>query len=177
MESAHVSAMSKSQFLKEAIQEFEGPLVGYVNTILNDLERSKDVVQDTFIKLYQQDPQKFQKGAKSWLYTVSRNRALDVLRKEKRAVVCEESSFRSIPSESLSPDESLRSEETKAELMECLQHLSDNQREVILLKFQQGLSYKEISETTGLTSSNVGFLLHTGLKKLKDFLPEGLMSF
>jgi RNA polymerase sigma-70 factor (ECF subfamily) len=45
--------------------------------------------------------------------------------------------------------------------------LSPNQREVIRLKFQSDLSYKEIAEITQLSVTNVGFLLHTGLKKLR----------
>jgi RNA polymerase sigma-70 factor (ECF subfamily) len=60
--------------------------------------------------------------------------------------------------------------------MNALDRLSDNQREVIRLKFQQGLSYNEISEATGLTSGNVGFLLHTGLKRLRSMLPEDLLD-
>ena len=59
---------------------------------------------------------------------------------------------------------------------EALARLSENQREVILLKFEQGLSYEEISEVTGLSSGNVGFLLHTGLKRLRTFLPDDLVQ-
>ena len=60
--------------------------------------------------------------------------------------------------------------------MNTLEQLPDNQREVIRLKFQQELSYKEISEATGLAVGNVGFLLHTGLKRLRSLLPEDLLE-
>ena len=50
--------------------------------------------------------------------------------------------------------------------------LPPNQREVIRLKFQNDLSYREIAEVTQLTETNVGFLLHTGLKKLRALLAE-----
>jgi RNA polymerase sigma-70 factor (ECF subfamily) len=63
-----------------------------------------------------------------------------------------------------------------AQVTKALDRLSENQREVIRLKFQQGLSYKEISEVTGLSSGNVGFLLHTGLKRLRSFLPDDLLE-
>jgi len=46
--------------------------------------------------------------------------------------------------------------------------LPSNQREVVRLKFQNDLSYKEIAEVTGLTVTNVGFLLHTALKALRN---------
>jgi RNA polymerase sigma-70 factor (ECF subfamily) len=60
--------------------------------------------------------------------------------------------------------------------MKYLDRLSPNQREVILLKFQQGLSYQEITDVTGLTSGNIGFLIHTGLKRLRDLLPDDLRT-
>jgi RNA polymerase sigma factor (sigma-70 family) len=45
--------------------------------------------------------------------------------------------------------------------------LPENQREVIRLKFQDGLSYREIATVTGLSVSNVGFLIHRGVKTLR----------
>ena len=51
--------------------------------------------------------------------------------------------------------------------------LPKNQREVIRMKFQFELSYQEISEITGLSTSNVGYLIHVGVKALKKKLnPE-----
>ena len=48
--------------------------------------------------------------------------------------------------------------------------LSDNQKEVIRLKFQNGLSYRQISDITDLTVSNVGYLIHTAIQKLREQL-------
>ena len=67
-------------------------------------------------------------------------------------------------------------DERVKQVTNCLDKLSANQREVIRLKFQQGMSYKEISEVTGLTSGNVGFLIHTGLKRMRSLLPDDLLE-
>ena len=48
-----------------------------------------------------------------------------------------------------------------------------NQQEVVHLKFQSGLSYREISDVTGLSVSNVGFLLHTALARLREQVAAG----
>jgi RNA polymerase sigma-70 factor (ECF subfamily) len=48
-----------------------------------------------------------------------------------------------------------------------VERLPANQQEVIRLKFQSGLSYREISRVTGLTVSHVGVLIHTGLKSIR----------
>jgi len=61
-----------------------------------------------------------------------------------------------------------RKSEAIRSLLELVEQLPSRDREVVTLKFQQGLSYKEISEVTGLTVSNVGYVLHHALKELKQ---------
>jgi len=162
---------TREQFIEKALAEYESPLIGYAASILHDLDRARDVVQDTFIRLCQQDPTKLRENVKTWLFTVCRNRSLDVLRKEKRVQPLDEVRWQRVAGTGLQPDEQADRDEQMARVMRCLDRLSTNQREVILLKFQQGLSYQEIVEVTGLTSGNVGFLIHTGLKRLRDLLP------
>lgn len=167
---------TREDFVKAALTEFESPLIGYATTFLHDVERARDVVQDTFIRLYQQDVEKVKGGLKAWLFTVCRNRALDVIRKERRITGLEEEQMARVPSGRRTPSERADLEERVGQVHEALNRLSENQREVILLKFEQGLSYEEISEVTGLSSGNVGFLLHTGLKRLRSFLPDDLVQ-
>ena len=167
---------SREQFVEQALAEYEGPLIGYALGIVRDRDRARDVVQDTFIRLYQQDREKVQRGLKTWLFTVCRNRALDILRKEKRMVALEEEKAARLEGNTAAPDRVADWDERVTQVMDALNRLSDNQREVIHLKFQQGLSYQEISEATGLTSGNVGFLLHTGLKRLRSLLPEDILE-
>ncbi len=162
------------KFVGQAMLDYESPLIGYAFTILNDLDLARDVVQDTFIRLCQQDRAKVRDGLKSWLFTVCRNRALDILRKEKRSQPLEESHWKTLPGGELPPDEQIDHRERFTQLMVYLDRLTAKQREVIILKFQQGLSYQEIHEITGLTTGNVGFLIHAGLKRLREILPDDL---
>ena len=176
MDKENLMTISTADDLVEyALKEYESPLIGYAMNILKDLDRARDVVQDTFIRLYKQDVEKVKGGLKTWLYTVCRNRALDVLRKEKRMVVVDDEMFSYTESKDLSPDVAVDQQERARQLMEYLDHLSDNQRQVIIFKFQKGMSYEKISEETGLTTGNVGFLLHNGLKKLREILPKDLI--
>lgn len=171
-----MTALARDEFVADALAKYEAPLVGYATGIVRDHERARDVVQDTFIRLYQQDIEKVRKGLKTWLYTVCRNRALDVLRKEGRVIVTDEDGFAKWEAEGLSPRAMTDLEERVDQVTACLDKLSANQREVIRLKFQQGMSYKEISKVTGLTSGNVGFLIHTGLKRMRSLLPDDLLE-
>ena len=63
------------------------------------------MVQDTFIRLCQQDIDKVRDNLKSWLFTVCRNRALDLLRKDKRIQPLEDIQWQKIAGPDLQPDE------------------------------------------------------------------------
>ena len=68
------------------------------------------------------------------------------------------------------PGAALDQDERMSEVLRIMETLPVNQREVLRLKFQCDLSYKEISEVTKLSVTNVGFLLHTAIKKLRKEL-------
>ena len=106
----------------------------------------------------------------AWLFTVTRNRALDHLRKNRRIIPMTLPDDR--PCAAPGPAATLERRESAASLFSLLDALSPNQREVIRLKFQNDLSYREIADVTQLSVTNVGFLLHTGLKKLRALLRE-----
>lgn len=165
---------TSAELVERAVSEYESPLIGYAKTIVHDLDRARDVVQDTFIRLYQQDASKMRDGLKSWLYTVCRNRALDVLRKEKRLVLVDDEVLAAEDSGVRSPSQIAADDERVEKVKSFIARLPENQATVILLKFEKGYSYHEISAATGLTSGNVGFLIHTGMKRLRSILPDEL---
>jgi RNA polymerase sigma factor (sigma-70 family) len=166
--------LTKEEFIERALVDYESPLIAYASTLLNDLDLARDVVQDTFLRLCQQDVEKVRSNLKSWLFTVCRNRAFDMLRKDKRIHPLEEAQSKSIPSADPQPDEKLLHQEQTHRLTAYLDRLTPNQRDVIVLKFQQGLSYQQIHEITNHSISNVGFLIHAGLKRLREILPNDL---
>ncbi|MCX8109354.1 MAG: sigma-70 family RNA polymerase sigma factor, partial [Verrucomicrobiae bacterium] len=71
-----------------------------------------------------------------------------------------------------SPDEELARIEGIGFVRLGLEGLDARSRELIMLKFYEGLSYKEISERTGLTVGHVGYLLHHALKLLATELAK-----
>jgi RNA polymerase sigma-70 factor (ECF subfamily) len=167
-----LSPQEFESFIEEAVTEYESSLIGYARTYLYDLDRARDVVQDTFIRLCKQDPEKVKLHLKSWLFTVCRNRCLDVLRKDKRIEPLDDAGWQKIASTDSSASENAESGDEHLDVMRYMGRLSENQREVILLKFQQGMSYEEIQRVTGLTSGNIGFLIHAGLKRLRGWMQE-----
>ena len=104
----------------------------------------------------------------AWLFTVTRNLSIDHQRKQSRIIYMPQTDDRT--ADEPRPGAALEQQEARDSIFGLLDQLSENQREVIRLKFQNDLSYKEIAEVTQLTVTNVGFLLHTGLKKLRALL-------
>jgi RNA polymerase sigma-70 factor (ECF subfamily) len=148
----------------------EGSLLRYAARILGgDVERACDVVQDTFMKLCQKDPEELRGHEAEWLFTVCRNRALDVRRKEIRMRTMGDETI-DAASRDPAPGEALEREESARQVLQAFAGLPDNQQEVLRLKFQGGLSYREISRVTSLSVTNVGFLIHTGLKSIRTRL-------
>jgi RNA polymerase sigma-70 factor (ECF subfamily) len=62
----------------------------------------------------------------------------------------------------------LERQEAADSLLAQIRRLPDNQQEVLRLKFHGGLTYAEIADVTGLTTTNVGFILHTAISKLRQ---------
>ena len=65
------------------------------------------------------------------------------------------------------PGRALEREEIRATILGMIDRLPPNQQEVVRLKFQNGFSYKEISQITALSVGNVGFLIHTAVARLR----------
>ncbi len=134
---------------------------------------ARDVVQDTFVKLHRELETAEPENLKAWLFTVCRNRSLDILRKTKRVVVTDTEILEASSDEAVaSPDSVVERQDTHERALQLLENLPKNQQEVIRLKFQADLSYKEISEITKLSVGNVGYLLHHGLKRLRELMKE-----
>jgi RNA polymerase sigma-70 factor (ECF subfamily) len=111
--------------------------------------------------------------AVEWLFTVCRNRALDVLRKENRMRRFEEGEMERASTAEPRPGRDLEAAETHASVLKLIDRLPPNQQEVVRLKFQNGFSYKEIARITELSVTNVGFLIHTAVTRLRrDFAAE-----
>ncbi|MBW3541631.1 MAG: sigma-70 family RNA polymerase sigma factor [Planctomycetes bacterium] len=155
-----------AEWVRKALDDFERPLVRYAQRITGDAERARDVVQETFLRLCRQTPAELDGRLAEWLFTVCRNQALDVRRKERRmTTVADSAALRESPE--APPAQAAEDRDAAASILEILDTLPENQQEVIRLKFQNSISYREISGVTGLSVSNVGYLMHHGLQAIR----------
>jgi RNA polymerase sigma-70 factor (ECF subfamily) len=172
-ERAGLRSGSDTEFVRAALRQYELSLVAYAQHLLGgDAERARDVVQEAFVRLCAEPRERVEGHAREWLYAVCRNLAIDIRRKERRMRVMGDAVGEEYASREAEPGETLEWQDAYANVVRALQTLSANQQEVVRLKFQHGMSYKQISEVTDLSVTNVGFLLHTAIKTLRQRLGE-----
>lgn len=154
--------------MREIMRRFELPLVQYAARLIGDRDRARDVVQETFVELRRGRRDQLDHAPGKWLFTVCRNRALNVCRKEQRMTYLDQELLETREAEQPAPFERLEQKEATGFLLRILETLPPRQQEIVQLKFQNDLSYAEIAEITKLSVGNVGVLLHTALKTLRQ---------
>ncbi len=148
----------------------ESPLLVYARRLLGDFSLAEDVVQDAFMKLHT----RFREIAapQPWLYRTVHNLAVDHQRRANKIVSLDapakdDATPANEPADSqLLPDEQIARWEIIGLVRLVLETLDKRSREVIRLRFNEDLSYKEISERMALTVGHVGYLLHHALKAM-----------
>jgi len=153
--------------IEQLINRHQSPLIRYATSILHEAERAKDVVQDVFAKLCRQSKAEKPHSIEAWLFRAVRNRAFDVIKKEGRMSLFDTPELADNLTRENAQSER-RTNEAIQGLFELVDELPAKKKEVVILKFQQGLSYQEISDITGLSASNVGYLLHHAIRELKE---------
>lgn len=161
-------AKKKAAWVQSALERYERPLLQYALSIVQDLDRARDIVQDTFMRLHKQEQEAIEGHLSQWLFTVCRNCALKCLKKEERYIYVEQDEFETKKVERFTPADEVERKERTKRLMELVRELPKNQYEVVRLRFMHHHSYQEISEITGLSVGNVGFLLNAAMRNLRN---------
>ncbi|MCC6145521.1 MAG: sigma-70 family RNA polymerase sigma factor [Candidatus Hydrogenedentes bacterium] len=165
-----MDSSSNAEWVWAALERYERPLLRYAQRFTQDEETARDVVQDTFLKVCTAERAQVEDHLAPWLYRVCRNRALDVMKKERRMQPMDEAVAARQASPAPPPRAVAAGNETEALVRQALDGLPENQQEVFRLKFHDQMSYKQISEVTGFTVNNVRYLLHTSLKSVRTTL-------
>ena len=158
--------------IEELFTALESPLLAYALRYAGTREVAEDVVQEAFMKLHEQFASV--EKPRPWLYRTVHNLALNRRRDSQKTVPLEPTSTESEnfssahePADSaLPPDAQMLRVEGIGLVRISLGALDERSRELVRLKFHDELSYKEIAARTGLTTSNVGFILHHALKTI-----------
>ena len=161
---------NKTAWIEAALKQFERPLIRYVMRLTGDVETARDIVQEAFLKLCQADRAQVDGHLAAWLYTVCRNRALDVRKKESRMNALDETTAANTASLAAGPGAVAEWNETRRRVVEALEGLPDQHQEAFRLKFEEDLTYREISQVLGVSLGTVSIWITGALLLLRERL-------
>ena len=167
---------SRSETIEELFEALESPLLGYALRLVGERSLAEDIVQEAFMRLHTHFAEV--REPRRWLYRTAHNLALNQQRATARIVplLRGDNDAMSHATESADPqplpDEQIARWEGIGLVRLSLDSLDQRSRELIGLKFNENLSYKEMSARTGLTVGHIGYLLHHAIKAIADELAK-----
>jgi RNA polymerase sigma-70 factor (ECF subfamily) len=146
-----------------SVDAYSDNIYRFILKNIKDIEKSRDIVQDTFEKLWLKVEQVNYDKVKSYLFTTAYHTMIDVIRREKK-----KGDFASVKSDLYSHSEHYS--DLNEILHEAISKLPEDQKSVILLRDYEGYSYEEIAEITGLNESQVKVYIYRGRMFLKNYI-------
>jgi RNA polymerase sigma-70 factor (ECF subfamily) len=151
--------------------------------LMGNRDDALDVVQDALLRffttLHRFD---LRRPVKPWLYQIVRNRAVDLHRRRKIRrhesldAVDEDGRQFEVRDVSADPERDVARSQLKARIWQSLKELSPKQREILVLRDYQDLSYSEIAETLNIPIGTVMSRLHGARKCLREVLQDDLQT-
>lgn len=164
----------------DLVKRFERPLLVFIFRMIRDEDYAKDVLQETFMRLYRsRDKLQEDKSLKSWLYMTANNLSIDWLRKHKPGRVSsmdhQDSTFQALADSSSMerpqrPDDQFQDRWVQEKILAAIDQLPSQQRMAMTMRSMKGLSLKEIAEAMNSTEQTVGTTLFAARKKLIKML-------
>lgn len=149
----------------KAVDSWADALYRFVLKNINDSEKSKDIIQDCYEKMWVHhaniDPQK----VKTYLFTTAHHTMIDHIRKAKREILPD---WKKLTEPSVNNEYS----DVQEVLHEAVQRLPEIQRSVILLRDYEGYSYREISAITGISEVQVKVYIYRARIFLKSYIGQ-----
>lgn len=146
-----------------SVEEYADSVYRFILGNIKDEERSNDIVQDSYEKLWRHVVEIEYRVVKSWLFSTAYNTMIDMLRKEKRILRIEPAHERELTCESDYTD-------LNEILHEALDRLPEQQKVSVMLRDYEGYSYREIADITGLSEAQVKINIYRGRVSLKSYI-------
>ncbi len=152
----------------EIVRRYEEKLRRYALVFVHDGDQAEDVLQNTFIKAYENlQSFKIKKKFSSWIYRILHNEAINYLKKHKRDISLEDSVEALKVVSEWSADDHIKSEEIKEAINKHMDNIAIKYREPLVLFYLEDYTYEEIGEILRLPVGTVGTRIARGRRLLK----------
>ena len=164
------------------VEKYQGRVYSLIYGMVRNREDARDLTQEAFVKAYRSlETFRLEAGFYTWMYRIAMNLAIDFVRKRKRREVVgfdetiaqrdDDGDIAEVHHEE-GPGRALERKQTLARIMDAMEELPEDQRQVVLLRELEGLSYKEIADVMGIPEGTVMSRLFYARKKLQKLLSD-----
>jgi len=164
---------------RDLVARYATPAVNFIYRLIRDRALAEDLAQEGFLRVYQRlSTYDAQRKFSSWFFQILRNITIDYLRVNRVPTASldelEEEGHRgaAVDRESASPEQAAQQGELAQAMSAALSRLRPEYREVVVLRYQEGLTHPEIAGILGLPSGTVKTYLHRARKELAEILAE-----
>jgi RNA polymerase sigma-70 factor (ECF subfamily) len=156
--------MTTTEYNK-CVDAFSDGVYRFILKNIKDDDKAKDIVQESFIKMWDKVGDIAYEKARSYLFTTAYHTMIDLIRREKRQTSLEESFTRNLSVNHQYSD-------LKEVLDIAVEKLPEIQKSVIMLRDYEGYSYEEIGDITGLNESQVKVYIYRARLFLKNYIGD-----
>jgi len=154
-----------NQEYNDCVDQYADALYGFAHQYLRDSFEAENVVQNTFEKLWVRLEKVEVKTAKAFIYKITYNNCIDIIRKSKREVIMEDTMEKSHAHNDQYTD-------VMEVVKKAVEKLPVNQKSAVMLRDYEGYDYKSIAQITGMTEAQVKINIFRARKYLKGYLKD-----
>ena len=165
--------------LASLIERHQSKIYGFIYSKINDRDLSDDIFQDTFIKVIKTlKSQSYNEEGKflPWVMRIAHNLVVDHFRKAKKMPYQREteeySIFNYMTDNSLNIEGQIISEQVESDLAKLLDELPEDQKEVLVMRMYQDMSFKEIADSTGVSINTALGRMRYALLNLRKIIEK-----
>jgi RNA polymerase sigma-70 factor (ECF subfamily) len=176
-EAIHKATNGNMAAFEELYAHYLTPIYRFVFFRVKSREEAEDITQNVFLKAWHAIKRYRDEGKpfSAWLYAIARNTVIDHWKKKKEVRLNAEDSeeiFAQIPDNAPNPAERMEQSDRARMVRKAIEHLSEDQQELVIMKFINDLSNKEISEITGKSEDAIRQMQFRALKALRELLSD-----
>ena len=142
----------------------------YAYTLLEDSAQADEMVQDVFLKIWlHRENLNLEQSFKSYLFTIARNQAFNLLNKAANDVLLKEEVFYTSEKSYAQGDYSIREEDCKKLKKQAINQLPPKRKRIFKMSRKEGKTYEEISQELGISVNTVKNQMSKALDSMRDF--------
>jgi len=157
------------------VHKYQNQLYWHIRRLVHFHEDADDVIQNTFLKVFRHI-KSFKGESKlfTWLYRIASNEAISFLKKRKKRMSLSQTEMTEHLAHGLKADKYFDGKEAEILLIKAVELLPSRQKLVFRMRYNDDMSYDDMSEVLDITTGAIKASYHHAVKKIENYLKENI---